>query len=126
MTVKSDIKLHVGDWPGLVAKISNRLYPLTLPQEPTLPAVTYFILAGTRDFAHDGDLGFSQFRIQFDSYGSTPEEVEQVINEVISALAAWHSTDPKYTVFPNTPQDFPEPELSRFRMTMDAMVSHKE
>ena len=109
-----------------MAKIGNRFYPITLPQEPTLPAVTYLILAGDRSYAHDGDLGFANFRIQFDSYALTPDEAEEVVDLVVTALTDWHNANPNYVAFPFSPQDFPEPQLSRFRMTVDAMISHKE
>ncbi len=124
MSVKADIKLYVGGRPNLVTKIGDRFYPVTLPQEPTLPAVTYLIVSGDRAFAHSGDLGFVTFRVQFDSYALTPGEAEEVVDLVVTALTDW--SNPNYAAFPFSPQDFPEPELSRFRMTVDAMISHKE
>lgn len=126
MSVKSDIKTHVGSWTGLTALIGNRLYPITLPQTPTLPSVTYLVISGTRIHMHDGDAGLGFFRVQFDSYAVTPEETELIIDQIVSAMIGWYPIDHNYAAFPQTPQDLPEPELSRFRMTLDVMITHKE
>lgn len=45
----------------LLALIDARVYPVKLPQDPTLPAVTYQKISGPR--IHDLDVAFPRFQI---------------------------------------------------------------
>jgi hypothetical protein len=44
--------------------VGTRVYPLTIPQEATLPAISYQRVSGPREPAHDGAMGIAQARIQ--------------------------------------------------------------
>lgn len=122
MSLRGDIKSGVGGYAPLVAKIGLRFYPIRLPQEPTLPSVMFTVLPGMDEVTHQGRAGWFSHRVQFDSFATTPLEAEEVIDLVRDALYEWHQVDPQYTAFPDTPEDMSEPELERFRMTLDVVI----
>lgn len=70
MSLITDIKVYVGSYAGVTTLISDRLYPIMLPQEPTLPAATYLIVDDPQTYSHSGT-SWRQARVQFDCYAST-------------------------------------------------------
>lgn len=46
----------------------TRVYPLSLPQNPTLPALTYQRVSTPRDLSHDGDQGYADARVQINCW----------------------------------------------------------
>lgn len=58
--------------------VGTRIHPLTLPQNPTLPAITFQWISGTRSHHYQGPDGLSRPRIQFDCYASTYLEMEEL------------------------------------------------
>lgn len=54
-----------------VAYASSRVYPLRLPQRPTLPAYVYQLVSAEREHAMGGDEGTVHARVQVDVYDET-------------------------------------------------------
>jgi hypothetical protein len=76
---------------GIAAIISDRLYPVKLPQEATLPALTYQRVGGGVDITHDQDYAHSP-SIQFTCWAETYKAAEQLAEQVTLAAAAWHDS----------------------------------
>lgn len=77
----------------LTTLVDNRIRPQHLKKGEELPAITYETV-NTEDFYHlQGAAGEAQTRIQFDCYGATRREANQVafiVNDVLSGLGgAW-------------------------------------
>jgi hypothetical protein len=53
---------------SLAALVGTRIYPLTLPQKPTYPAICYSKASADVLMAHDGPGDLATDRIQFDCY----------------------------------------------------------
>lgn len=53
--------------PAIAALCGTRIYPLTYPNNPTYPLMTYQIIAATPDPTLDTS-GFQRWRIQFDCF----------------------------------------------------------
>lgn len=53
---------------AIAALVGTRMYPIQLPQNPTLPAIRFFRASGTRPQSTTGPLGQSNPRFQIDSY----------------------------------------------------------
>lgn len=64
----------------------SRVYPLLLPQDPTLPAVTYQQISSTRMRAMGNDGPMTRARIQLNSWGSSYAEARTLAEEVETAL----------------------------------------
>lgn len=85
MTIETDIKAALDAHSGLSAIISARTYASRFPQNPTLPAVSYYINANnainTMDSKHkDNKL------IRFDIIGSSYSSIRQVAVQLKDAM----------------------------------------
>src|SRR4030042_5808294 len=93
--VETVIYTRLSGYAGLIALTSTRIYPLILPQSPTLPAVTYQRIDGPRESRFGAD-PVAHPRIQVDSWAKTYAGVKAVAPQVRGALQLWSSaaTDP--------------------------------
>lgn len=126
MSLKRDLWLYLTTHPEVSALIAGRLYPERLPETPALPAATYLQVSSMPTYAHDGPTGWGRARVQLDAYAETPLEAEEVADALSAALAGWHGADRHYAGFEETRADTPEPELGRYRVTLDAMINREE
>jgi hypothetical protein len=78
MSVSADLRTFLLADSALAALIGTRLHPLRLPQNPTLPAMTYQWVSGERAHALDGAVGLSSPRVQFDCWAGTYLQAEAV------------------------------------------------
>ncbi len=62
----------------LAALVSTRIYALQLPQNPTLPAITYQVISDVHEVVQSGPVGFPSARVQYNCYGVTLEAAEAV------------------------------------------------
>jgi len=122
MTMETDLKSFVTGGSALAAQIGTRMYPLQLPQEPTLPALTYFQVDDPPEYAHEGQAGIHHPRWQFDVWASTYLKAKQVADLLIARLHAWHSSNASYNAFIGAEQDFSEAERELYRVSVDAII----
>ena len=115
--IETDLYAHLSTYAALTALVSTRIYPLTLPQEPTLPALTYFRVSSAPSRNHDGAYGFALKRFQFDIYAITYLACLQVKAILVDAMGALG-----YTAHWDNDQDINEPELGRYRLQIDFMI----
>lgn len=80
---------------GISALIDTRLYPAILPQNPTYPALTYFLVSNGRQATYTG-AGLKHPRYQFDAfaetYGAAAELIDAVKQFMPTTSATWGST----------------------------------
>lgn len=57
--------------PAIAAVVGSRVYPVQLPQKPTLPAVRYNTISGLRTQSQPGVQGLRRPRVQIDCYAET-------------------------------------------------------
>lgn len=87
MSVESDLTTRI---KAQVAGISNRFYPLEMPENPTLPAGVYQRISTSRHYAHaEGEL-VQDPRFQLTFWG-TYSEVMTIKWQVKAALTGWTS-----------------------------------
>jgi len=87
MNLEEALFAYLKDHAGLKALVGTRIYPLILPQPPTLPAVTYFkvSLVNRRVMASPSDV-LKQVRVQFSCWANTYSETKSVAEQVKVAL----------------------------------------
>ncbi len=119
MSLAADLVAYLEGAAALVAIQSKRIYPISLPQEPTLPATTYFQVSALPDQTHQAEIVFDRPRYQFDCYAATYLEAHSLTDALLDALLAWHSHESNYAALYDNQQDIPEPELSRYRVQID-------
>ena len=76
------LKAYLQSVPAVAALISTRIYPETLPQEPTLPALKYDIISIERQHIID----FATTYIQYTSVAATHLVVRALSDAVRKAL----------------------------------------
>ena len=80
---------HLLDTMGVSALVSNRVYPLSLPQGRTLPAMTVQRVSGAPLYADDGEAGLVNPRVQVDCWGATYAAAKLSARAAVTALSAY-------------------------------------
>jgi hypothetical protein len=111
---------------NLTALVSSRIYPLSLPQEPTLPAITYRLVSDKPEIDHDGESGYALSRYQFDVYAATFIQADDCARVLSEALSIWHQVNSNYAAFAENRQNDFDPELSQYRVTLDFMIERED
>jgi hypothetical protein len=102
--------------------VGVRVYPLLLPQNPTLPAVTYTRISTTPLYVQGSRAGLGHQRIQFSCWAMTHREVALLAAEV--RLALENST--RFIGFEATELDFYEPETRIYHRVVEAILWRQE
>lgn len=127
--LEAAIKSRLGAYGGLTALVASRVYPLQLPQRPTLPAVTYRRIDGPREHAMGADPGLAHPRIQVDSWGASYADTKAVATQVRGALQRWRGIAAGVevlAVYLQGDEDGYEPETKQWRVRQDWIVWHRE
>ncbi len=112
-----------------VTLVSNRVYPLILPQSPTLPALTYQGIGGTRIEGMTEGTGLIRPHLQIDAWGETYESARDVIVQVEAALDRWADATTNPVILDcfalrEPLADF-ERETRQYRVSMDFEIWHR-
>jgi hypothetical protein len=91
-TLEEGIYAHLTGQAAFSELAGDRLYPQTLPQNPTYPAVRYLVASARLPMAHDGPGDLKSDRIQFDCYGASKQQVKQLVNAVRRILNGFRGT----------------------------------
>lgn len=129
MTVEEGLYAYLAAHAGLSALIGTRLYPVTLPQTPTLPAVIYQRVSGPEVYSHQGFSNLVTPRFQFDCRGLTYASAKAVAAQVKAALRGYKGL--MGTVSVNGARiendlDASDPELGHYSVLIDAVIPHTE
>ena len=82
MTIEEALKTYLQSVAGVSSLVSTRIYPETLPQEPTLPAIKYDIISIERQHLID----FATVYIQYTSVARTHLGARALSDAVRKAL----------------------------------------
>ncbi len=129
MSIASDLRTFLLADATLTTLIGTRLYPLTLPQNPTLPAMTYQRISGERVHTADGAHGLNRARIQFDAWATTYLVAESVFEALRKRLDAFRGAAGASIIqgaFVDSERDLYESEPKLYRNTSDFDVWHNE
>lgn len=73
---------------GVAVLVGNRIYPSIAPPDADLPQIVYTIVSSQHVRHMQGASDFCERRVQFDAYGSSAEQVEDVFTALRNALEA--------------------------------------
>ncbi len=114
---------------GLSALVSERVHPVLLPQNSTLPAVTYQLISQDPLHTLDGPVNLNRPRVQFDVWADTYLEMEAVNDALRNALDGFTGgiggSPPSLIVqgaFLVTERDLFESEPELFRRSADYFI----
>ena len=129
MSIASDLRTFLLADATLGGLIGTRLYPLKLPQDPTVPAMTFQWISGQRAHAADGAVGLASPRVQFDCWAETYLEAEAVFEALRKRLDGFRGTAGSSRVqgaFFETERDDYEDEGRLYRRSADFFIWHEE
>lgn len=89
MSIETEIFDGLTGNASLFALINARVFPHVprgLPQQSQLPAVTYQQISGVSQFTHEGLMPLTEARFQFNAFGRTALEVNEVMSRLLPAL----------------------------------------
>lgn len=112
-----------------IALVANRVYPMKLPQNPTLPAITYQKISGLRVQSHDGPSGLAYPRFQVSCWGESYSDAKQVAEEVRQDLDGYQGLMGVVQVGAALLQneiDFYIPETGYYHVPVDFIIWHDE
>ncbi len=116
------------------ALVVSRIYPLTIPQNPTLPALTYQLITPSSGFAHDGLTGTGRSRYQITAFDTDYDVMKDLMNKVRVAMSGYTGTlgtaPDTVDVYAMIPMDTGyssyDPVIKRFMRALDFMIWHAE
>lgn len=88
MSAGAKIYTQLTTYTGMSALVSTRVYPLLMPQNVTLPAITYQRISGT---GQHGSSNIREARYQINIWGGTFAAVQAIATVVRAALEEWTS-----------------------------------
>lgn len=130
MSFEEGLFAYLSTYPGLVPLVGTRVYPVLLPQNATLPAVTYTRLATPR--LHEFEASFLPHpTFQFDCWAmdtaviSGYEEAKDVATQVVAALDIYRGAMGAYTVeasIVDSERDAYDPETKIWHVIVDVEI----
>lgn len=113
--------------------VDDRIYAFRLPQNATIPAITYHRISTYRVVTHDQSaIGLSNPRFQFNLYARSIDKCKQMAEAVRDAFLGYQAevgTTPKvsvYAILPETELDVVEADLDLYYTIVDYKFSHNE
>jgi len=86
-TIHTDVYNRLRGNAGVAALVAQRIYPVELPQEPTLPAITYHMLSDpTEHMLNEATSSFRIASIQVQSWATTWLGAIALSNAVTAAM----------------------------------------
>lgn len=89
MLIETALFAYLSELAGLVGA---RVYPLKLPQKPTLPAITYQRISGPHVHSHSGISGLARPRYQFTCWAEKYADAKATAEILRLALDGYKGT----------------------------------
>jgi len=112
-----------------VVSTADRITPSHLPQNPTLPAITYHVISGNRVSAFSEDTGDASKRVQVSCWASRYSDVADLADKVRLALQRFSGSTVTtiQDVFFENEQDLPfDEDTETYHRPLDFRVWFKE
>jgi hypothetical protein len=129
MSIASDLRTYLLADATLTTLVGTRMYPLKLPQAPTMPAIIYTWISGARVHSTDGPSGLSNPRVQFDCWAQTYLEAEALLEALRKRLDGFQGTAGSswiQAVFFETERDGYDDDTELYRRSADFFVWYEE
>lgn len=127
MTIRDDIytRLTTGS-TTLTGLIGTRVYRTQLPQNPTLPALTYWKVSGNRLYDLSQSVGVSDPRFQVSCWARTSAEAEDVAEAVRGVMADWKWDGQLHSCELVNETDLYDNEVEDYQIALDFVLMHGE
>ncbi len=129
MSFYSALFTYLQTQAGLTNLVGIRMYPVRLPQKPTLPALVIEKIAKPRVYSQSGDSNLANPTYQFDCWAKTHEDAVALQAELDLALSGFkgtmETTEVGAAFILNVIDDF-EPDTALYRQIVDVEFWHKD
>jgi len=105
---------------ALKGLVSNRCYPIMMPEKPTFPAIVYSRIANVPYNTIVSASTLDQVRVQIDIYANTYSAAKTLSASVRTAMEA-----ASFKATLQTDQDLYEPDVKVYRVSQDFYVWDK-
>ena len=106
---------HLSTVASLTTLVSNRIYPIMMPQDPTLPAITYQRISNNPQWAMGGACGLDNPRMQIDCW-TTSFAASKALGDALRKAMAMPGT---FNAIQLNDQDIYEVDTEIYRVSMD-------
>ena len=89
--------------PAIAARVSDRIYPVVLPQGMTLDSVVYNRIVENESYHYTGSSGLVTARMQIDAWSKTPDGANE-LGDLIKERLSGFSGQVSYSV--NSPAEY--------------------
>ncbi|WP_094550241.1 tail completion protein gp17 [Petroclostridium xylanilyticum] len=86
MKLEEGLYVHLKNYPDLKSLVEDRIYPLVMPQNCKLPAITYQKVSGSRQHCLQRDTGFTTPVFQISCWAQNYAQLKAVSEQVRFAL----------------------------------------
>lgn len=127
MSIEAALFSHLSTYAGVTALAGTRVYPLVLPQQPVLPAVTYQPISETPVQDRDSRaLTYTRTRMQMVGYAATHDGAIGLRDALRGAMGAFvRANNPRVSVaLEQQVRTEYEPEMARWRALLDYWIWH--
>ena len=107
----------------------SRVYPVILPQKPTLPAVAYTRVGSPDELTSSGRADLVQGRFQIDVYADDYAQAKTTARSIRTALSGYRGTMGSVRVdsaWRDRQDESYEPETRRYRVSTDYIINFEE
>lgn len=108
---------------------STRVYPMHLPQDPKLPAITYDLVSNVRESFMTADDGQVTARMQVTSWAKDPKAASGLSEGVRATTQRWAGTSTGVVVdeiFIENEFSFYDDDTSTYAHSLDLIVHYQE
>jgi hypothetical protein len=106
---------HLSTSTALTAIVGNRIYPMLMPQDPTLPAVTFQRISNGPQWSINGPCGLDNPHMQVDCWTTSFAGSKALSDALRKAMA----TAGTYSAVQLTDQDIYEVDTEIYRVSQD-------
>jgi hypothetical protein len=120
--IETALFTHLSTAAGMVALVGTRIYPVTLPQQPTLPAVVYQMISSAPIQDRSAmAAGFTRSRFQFTVWASSDTSAAAVM----AALRVAIGTFADVALEQGARMEY-EPDTTRWQGMLDYFIWHTQ
>jgi hypothetical protein len=113
--LEESIFAHLSTVAALTTHVSTRIYPMMMPQNVTLPAISYQRISNAPQYSMSGPCGMDNPRIQVDVWTTGYGAAKAIGDQVRKAM----NTATAFKAVQLSDQDMFEPDLEIYRVSMD-------
>ncbi len=120
--LENKIYAHLSTVSGVSTYIGTRIYPVILPQDPTLPAITFQRIDTRKYYSFQGDNGGESPRVQIDIWSTGYDQGRSIATAIKTAMDAATA----YKVIDFDQRDLYEPDVENYRIQQDFVLWNQE